>query len=707
MDRGWSFKDQSRAQRILKRAVVRPHQAVESGFVEYLIPLRSREQLTLTGRLQVRVVRGAVTIWGARLCPSESFHWVTTPTWNAAPTLVASSNGKAKPTLKTQVYAWREATDVLELLEGRAWPVVVCLKLPRPTAASSPNLPLTSQRQTLEEKAHRKALLEACLPEEDSRRYRVHPAWGSLADRFGEMAPSLSSAAECSQRKPHVMMILGDPNVGKSSCCRFFLNALLSQHGEVYLLDTDLGQPEFTTPGLVSLHRISGPLLNFSTTAADVVINEQQKFCSSTSAASSGSSSSSSSSGAFQKSPSSSSSSTARVERIASFFVGSSSPSVDPLLYARSVRAAMDEYVALCDADPAAAKPLVVNTHGWMYGLGLQLIHAALRTCQPQLILRIGVHSALPRKNDKAPDSEGARSEASTATSTSMMLKSKRSILARTGPLSMDLSGDCQRSREELPTVIVDLECLIPSKVANIKRREKGKLNPATTRWLRFTTYFKPEFDSLRIPTVEPMQRFFESMPKTRLPLESLQFGTLHSEIGASGVISTFTGNVGFLCALRDCSSPPSWKYKEDSSAQQPAEAHGDLNSLSVVKVGPETVARCYSVVFVHSFDLANGDLICYTPTPIELLEQADTLLGGDMPWAPHSFQNQAIAGHEGTAAGGVSPLHPYASSWTLEGLSSGSRAPTLRPNFRRKLVKPMAEGKHSMVPPAKAAKAK
>eukprot|EP00954_Amorphochlora_amoebiformis_P002301 181255-Amorphochlora_amoeboformis.AAC.1 len=46
----------------------------------------------------------------------------------------------------------------------------------------------------------------------------------------------------------------GNRNVGKSTCCRAVVNKLLDgPKKEVVLLDTDVGQCEFTPPGLVTL----------------------------------------------------------------------------------------------------------------------------------------------------------------------------------------------------------------------------------------------------------------------------------------------------------------------------------------------------------------------------------------------------------------------------------------------------------------------
>ena len=65
----WSGSKQSRSQRIIKRLL--PHES--SCGVEFLLPLRVGEEVSLSGTLEVRVLRGCAEIWGASLLPSKRF----------------------------------------------------------------------------------------------------------------------------------------------------------------------------------------------------------------------------------------------------------------------------------------------------------------------------------------------------------------------------------------------------------------------------------------------------------------------------------------------------------------------------------------------------------------------------------------------------------------------------------------------------------
>ncbi len=62
------------------------------------------------------------------------------------------------------------------------------------------------------------------------------------------------------QPTPRVIVMCGPRNSGKSTLGRFCLNSMLNRYPAVAYLETDVGQCEFTPPGLVSLHVITKPI---------------------------------------------------------------------------------------------------------------------------------------------------------------------------------------------------------------------------------------------------------------------------------------------------------------------------------------------------------------------------------------------------------------------------------------------------------------
>lgn len=133
---------------------------------------------------------------------------------------------------------------------------------------------------------------------------------------------------------PRSIVITGKQNVGKSVLSRFVVNSLLSKYGKVAYLETDLGQPELNEPGSVAIHIVSRPLLQ----PAHSLINQEGVQC------------------------------------IGKYFCAGVTPTVHPTLYIESVKNAVQDF---CDynkrtGDWVEKIPLVVNTMGWINGMGLK-----------------------------------------------------------------------------------------------------------------------------------------------------------------------------------------------------------------------------------------------------------------------------------------------------------------------------------------------
>lgn len=167
----------------------------------------------------------------------------------------------------------------------------------------------------------------------------------------------------------NVIAVAGQKGVGKSTFCRLLANKLRdAQDAEVYYLDTDLGQPEFTAPGFVSLHKITSPLVH-----TDGSVGIVASFSSSC------------------------------LEVVEKQFVGAATPQDCPQAYlkavARCCRAFRD--IAMEANSPTAraegsnrvvpAQPkLVVNLMGWTSGLGFHFCRTILNLAQATDLVRIG-----------------------------------------------------------------------------------------------------------------------------------------------------------------------------------------------------------------------------------------------------------------------------------------------------------------------------
>ncbi|PHT47800.1 Polynucleotide 5'-hydroxyl-kinase NOL9 [Capsicum baccatum] len=126
-----------------------------------------------------------------------------------------------------------------------------------------------------------------------------------------------------------VALVCGPKNSGKTTLSRLLVNVLLQRYKKVAYLDTDVGQTEFTPPGLLSL------------TTIDKITSDLSIPC--------------------LKTP----------ERC--FFFGDISSKRDPKTYLACIFALYDHYrktylLSIGGSPGNAAVPLVINTTGWVKG---------------------------------------------------------------------------------------------------------------------------------------------------------------------------------------------------------------------------------------------------------------------------------------------------------------------------------------------------
>ncbi|DAZ97462.1 TPA: hypothetical protein N0F65_009945 [Lagenidium giganteum] len=174
------------------------------------------------------------------------------------------------------------------------------------------------------------------------RTIEITPAWQQAVDAIDQ---GLQAATT-----PQKIVVCGAKGVGKSTFCRYLVNRLLSRFDVVAFLDTDLGQPELTPPGLVSLHALAAPLLGPGFT--------------------------------HMKTP------------LRSFFCGGTNASNDPLHYMKAIRSLLKLYHAKWNnggAEQSAAKavPLVINTDGWIKSMGHDLLCHVIDEASPNHVVQL------------------------------------------------------------------------------------------------------------------------------------------------------------------------------------------------------------------------------------------------------------------------------------------------------------------------------
>ena len=83
----------------------------------------------------------------------------------------------------------------------------------------------------------------------------VPPLWCQLQNYLSSALQS--NKLRRNQEKMTKLMVMGEKGTGKSTFLRFFLNALLNDHGKVLVIDLDPGQTEFSFPGCLSVNLIT------------------------------------------------------------------------------------------------------------------------------------------------------------------------------------------------------------------------------------------------------------------------------------------------------------------------------------------------------------------------------------------------------------------------------------------------------------------
>ncbi|KAI6182072.1 CLP1-P domain-containing protein [Aphelenchoides bicaudatus] len=155
---------------------------------------------------------------------------------------------------------------------------------------------------------------------------------------------TVHNALQTARKLGNIFMITGNKNVGKSTMARYVLNYLVSNTDrKVFMLDTDIGQTEFTPPGCISLFRVDGPILT------PPFLHQRKSFPN-------------------------------------TYCIGSLSPGGKDLpQYYRGIAKAVEEFESNTDRK----KFLVVNTHGWVEDRGVEIMKQIMEIVKPAYILNM------------------------------------------------------------------------------------------------------------------------------------------------------------------------------------------------------------------------------------------------------------------------------------------------------------------------------
>uniref|UniRef100_A0ACD5VGA6 Uncharacterized protein n=1 Tax=Avena sativa TaxID=4498 RepID=A0ACD5VGA6_AVESA len=162
-----------------------------------------------------------------------------------------------------------------------------------------------------------------------------------------------ATASISSELSPPVVLVCGPANSGKSTFSRLLLNSLLPRYGRVGYLDTDVGQPEFSPPGCLSIHVVDEAIAD----PRYPVLREAERC----------------------------------------YFYGDISSKRDPQTYLNSVFLLYTYFVEKYRCPGSQVLPLIVNTPGWVKGTGFDMLVEMLRYICPTIVVQICTR--MQRKN--------------------------------------------------------------------------------------------------------------------------------------------------------------------------------------------------------------------------------------------------------------------------------------------------------------------
>lgn len=199
----------------------------------------------------------------------------------------------------------------------------------------------------------------------------------SITDRWNALANDVWNSAVHQEKyndkdqgdddNIHKIMVCGAKGVGKSTMVRYLVNKILSKNPiyskgehdkeypiEVAVLDCDVGQPEFSPPGMVSLTIVSKPLL--SPPHAHMVLGGQDDFT------------------------------VTNVHEMSCFY-GFTSSKADPIRYMDVLTEVYQCYERI--RQERKNIPLIINTDGWVKGMGFEILSSLINVCRPGNIVQL------------------------------------------------------------------------------------------------------------------------------------------------------------------------------------------------------------------------------------------------------------------------------------------------------------------------------
>ncbi|KAF8115840.1 hypothetical protein N665_0025s0287 [Sinapis alba] len=272
-----------------------------------------------------------------------------------------------------------------------------------------------------------------------------------------------ASSVSCSSLQPAVALVCGPKDGGKSTFSRYLVKVLLQRYKRVAYLDIDVGQPEFTVPGFLSLTVVDKSNLDLDWTAPCLKTPERY------------------------------------------FFYGDDSAKRDPKAYLRFVYTLFDYYqLHFCkSSENKTVLPLVINTPGWVKGIGYDVLVEVLRYVSPSHVVKINIDI---HKKNLPP-----------------------------GLFWLDSNDDDDAAH------LIEIQSAYR---ASYHRSAAEKHDRRMMRDRRIIAYFKQSIKGKEVDTIKELSHELASHVPYEVPISSLTISHLHCQIPSSEVFYSLNASI-------------------------------------------------------------------------------------------------------------------------------------------------------------------
>ncbi|KAI7852225.1 hypothetical protein BDC45DRAFT_550534 [Circinella umbellata] len=246
-----------------------------------IIGLKPDEKIVFAGKALIAPLSGSISIMGSILQPSSPNHIDLYPTYsprthsllviqsitdNDKDTIQRKSNIRISTddSIKSTVNNMRDAERLssLFLVMGMQWCGLDDMEDLAEVPRGIFQLKTTNDEQQQHENEHKQhfAMMDS-IPGfqplfslvSDIKAMDIPIAWENCVQKIQK--------SKQERQSPCVGIVCGSKDMGKSTFSRYLMNALLNKHQKIAYLETDVGQSEFTPSGMVSLHIIESPIM--------------------------------------------------------------------------------------------------------------------------------------------------------------------------------------------------------------------------------------------------------------------------------------------------------------------------------------------------------------------------------------------------------------------------------------------------------------